>query len=210
MARLYLNSEEVTVPPPVFLSLDHVMKHVEANLLPPDEVIRQICLDGAPVNAESLQQNPSMLLSDLTGRERVEITTCTVKEVALDSVREAGMYLDRVEAITPSLAATFRDFPGPEAFENLRQLYDGFYWLSLLMAKLEPLLGIDMEATLVGKITLHDHHERFLGILKQLIAAQEQSDYLLIADLLEYEVLPIIPAWKTLFNTTADSTLEKD
>jgi len=199
MAKLYLNNEEVIPPPPGFSSLEQLIKHVESNLLPPNFVIKQVSLDGSPVDANASQDDQSVLLGDLTRREKIEITTCTLKDIALESIGEALSYLERAETLTPSIASSFRDFPGPETFESLRQLYDGFYWLSMLLDRLEAVYKIDPDSTLVSGIPVREHHRRFLAILKQLVSGQEQEDYLLIGDLLEFEVLPIIPVWKSLF-----------
>ena len=147
MTRLFVNNEEIAVPPPSFSSLQQVIKHVEANLLPPDSVIRQVNLDGLTVDAGNCEENPGLFLGDLTSRGRIEITTCTLKDIALDSIREAESYLERVDNLTPSLAATFRDYPGPEAFENLKQLYDGFYWMSMLLIRLGSVFSINTSAT---------------------------------------------------------------
>jgi hypothetical protein len=46
---------------------------------------------------------------------------------------------------------------------------------------------------------MREYHQRFISILKQLVTAQEQEDFVLIGDLLEFEILPIIPVWKALF-----------
>jgi hypothetical protein len=199
MAKLYLNNQEVASPPPGISSLDQMIKHVEENLLPPDTVIKLVSLDGSPIDASTSHDDPSLLLGDLSRREKIEIFTCTLKEIALDSIREARSYLERAETLTPSIASSFRDFPGPETFEALKQLYDGFYWLSLLLDRLESVFKIDPDTTLINGTSVRDHHQRFAAILKQLVSAQEQEDYILIGDLLEFEVLPIIPVWKSLF-----------
>ncbi len=199
MTRLFLNNEEVLAPPPSFSSLDQIIKHVEDNLLPPNTVIRQVSLDGLPVDAVSCQSESTALLGDLTQRERVEIFTCPIREVAIDSLREAGLYLERVEALTPSLAAIFRDFPGPEAFESLKQLYEGFYWMSRLLGRLESVFRINLDQMGVEGTPIRKHHQKFILILKQLVGAQEQEDFILVADLLEFEVIPIVPVWKALF-----------
>jgi hypothetical protein len=206
MTRLFVNNEEIALPPPSLSSLRQVISHVEENLLPPDSVIREVNLDGYTVDAGNFENNPEILLGDLTSRERIEITTCTLRDIARDSIREAEAYLLRVEGITPSIAAAFRDYPGPEAFENLKQLYDGFYWMSLLLRRIESVFAIDPSDTKIAGISLQDHHQKFIIILKQLVESQEQGDFALVADLLEFEALPMVPVWKTLFADVSRET----
>lgn len=205
MTRLFVNNQEVTLPPPPLSSLEQVIKHVEENLLPPDAVIRQVSLDGQLVDAGNCQDDPTMILGDLAKRERVEVFTCSVREIAQDSICEARAYLERVEALIPSLAMAFRDYPGPETFENLKQLYDGFYWMSMLFGRLETVFKINLDEMLVEGVSLREHHDKFISILQQLIGSQEQEDYILIADLLEFEVIPMLPVWRSLLATIAGS-----
>jgi hypothetical protein len=199
MTKLYVNNQEIAPPPPSISSLEQIIKHVEDNLLPPNAVIKQVNLDGSPIDASASQNDPALLLGDLTQREKIEIFTCTLKEIALDSIREASSYLERAETLTPSIASSFRDFPGPEAFETLKQLYDGFYWLTMLLDRLELVFKIDLDGTVVSGTSIREYHQKFLSILKQLVTAQEQEDFILIGDLLEFELIPIIPVWKSLF-----------
>jgi len=203
MTRLFVNNEEVLAPPPCLSSLEQVIKHVEDNLLPPNTIIRQVNLDGQPVDAGNCQADPTLVLGDLTSRKRVEVFTCSVLEIALDSIREAGSYLDRVETLTPSLAMAFRDYPGPETFESLRQLYDGFYWMNTLLSRLETVFKINLDEMEVDGVSLREHHQKFISVLQQLVGAQEQEDFILVADLLEFEIVPMIPVWRSLLTRIA-------
>jgi hypothetical protein len=198
MTRYFINEREIEAPLDIS-SLDQILKQVEDSHLPPNSVIRQINIDGQPLISDSLP-NSAEILSQMENRDKVEIFTGTVSEIAHDSIIEALAYLDRIESVTPSLASSFQIYPGPESFENLRQLLDGFYWISILMDRLATNFQITLEACLVQGISVRDHLEKFIAILKQMIDSQQRGDFVLIADLLEYEVIPIVPIWKDIFN----------
>jgi len=193
MTRIFLNEREIPQPPLGPTSLDDVLKHLEHSYLTPNDVIRQIRVDGLPLLLEEPGEVPSDLLQGIEKREKVEITTGTLQEIACDSVREAIAYLDRIETVIPSLASSFQVFPGPEAFVDLKELYTGFYWLNMLLDRLRQSYKSLLAAL------LPEHHQRFVSVLQQLIESQERGDFVLVADLLEYEMLPLIPAWKETF-----------
>jgi len=196
MTRLYVDKQEVTPIPPDLTTLEQVVKLVETNHLPPQTVIRQVQVDGLPLMAED---QAGCLSGRIQNREKIEIVTGTLTEVAVDSIREAVIYLEQVASATPSLAASFRASPDPVAFENLKQFYDGFYWLSLLLDRLNSSFDISLESMPLGDATAADHHSNLISSLKAIIAAQEKRDYALLADLLEYEVLPLVPVCRDLF-----------
>ena len=194
MTRLFVDEREVAFPC-VVTSLDQLLKHVEATEVAPKYVIHQVHIDGAPV----LSEFRTAVLANIAERERIDIFTTPLEKVVQDSVREAISYLERAESVIPSLAASFQAYPGPEAFENLKQLYEGFYWLNLLLARLEKTGHVAPAETQVRGKVIQQHHEAFAGILRQMVEAQERGDFILISDLLEYEVVPFVSVWKEIF-----------
>lgn len=201
MTRYFVNDREVAAPAGM-ASLDEILKHIENQHLAPDTVIRQIHIDGLPVTPETLG-NGGQILQQIQNREKVEFFTGTLAEIAQDSIAEAQDYLGRVETLTPALSLSFQDNPGTEAFENLRQLYEGFYFINLLLERLAGSFQINLGEAFVEGLSVQDHLQKFISILKQLIEGQERRDCVLIADLLEYEILPGIPVWKEIFSVVA-------
>jgi hypothetical protein len=198
MARFFINEREIA-PPLDISSLDQILKHVEDIHLPPNSLIRQIYVDGLSLMPDAFSRDPDGILQQMESRDKVEILTGTLWEIAHDSIIEAMAYLERIEAITPSLAASFQNSPGPGSFENLRQLYEGFYWLNLLLGKLETNFQMNFEKVFVQEMPVREHFEKFIAILKQLMDSQRRGDFALIGDLLEYEMLPLVPIWKEIF-----------
>ncbi len=198
MTKFYVDEREV--PPPMDLSsLANVLKQIEDACLPPNAVVRQIHIDGIPLTTDELSGNSSEMLQHLEARGKIEIHTGTMGEIARDSIVEALDYLDRIEAATPSLASSFQFSPGPESFENLRQLYEGLYWLNLLLERLQTGFHILLEDAVIQGVPAREHHRKFIAVLKQMIDSQEKSDFALIADLIEYEILPMVPVWREMF-----------
>jgi hypothetical protein len=187
-------------------SLGQILKEVEAAHLPPNTVVRKIQIDGFPLLPPDKPENPLGEFEHLERRERIEIFTGTLAEIANDSIAEALAYLRRIEDATPSLAESFRFSPSPDAFENLRQLCEGFYWLNLLMDKLETNFHVHLEEMIVLGTPAPEHHQKFIAVLKQLIESQRTGDFVLIADLLEYEILPLVPVWREMLEAISIKT----
>jgi hypothetical protein len=204
MTRYFINEREVT-PPENLSAFDQILKHTEDYHLPPNSIIRQINVDGYPLISDSFQ-NPGEMLKQIENRDRIEIVTGTMSEIAHESIVEALAYFDRMESLIPSLASSFQIYPGPESFENLRQLLDGFYWINVLLDKLAISYQLVLENCLVQGISVLDHIKKFIAILKQFIDSQQRGDFVLIADLLEYEIIPIIPIWKDIFRLLLQKT----
>jgi hypothetical protein len=208
MTKYYVNEREIA-PPLDVSSLDKALKEIEGAYLEPHSVVRQIHVDGVPVMPDDFPEAPSEMLQHLENREKIEIYTGTLTEIARESIAEAFEYLDRVEAATPDLASGFQISPGPESFESLRQLYEGLYWLNLLMDKLKASFHISMDDVRIQDVPAREHHQKFISVLKQMIDSHERGDFILIADLLEYEILPLVPIWREMFNIILEKASKK-
>ncbi len=198
MTRIYVDAREVPCLPQGVATLADVLKHVEQNYLGPDSVVRQVCVDGAPLVVDDLIHDASAAAARVTFRESIEITTGSLNDVASESIGEAIAYLRRVEPAILELAAGFRDMPGPAEFDSLRQLYEGLYWLNLLLDRLQAAFGVDLSPA-ISSTAVREYHRRFSVILKRLIGAQEGEDYSVIAAILESEILPLVPIWRAMF-----------
>lgn len=72
------------------------------------------------------------------------------------------------------------------------------------MDKLETSFHITLDNIYVQGLSAREHHRKFISTLKQLIDSQERGDYVLVSDLLEYEILPQAPIWKEMFGIVSN------
>ena len=193
MTRLYVDAREVPCPSPDPSTLEEILRHVEQNHLPPESVVRQVSVDGMPLGVDQLERGRIRL------RESIEIVTGSLREVAAESLEEAVSYLARVETGIPRLAADLQEFPGPAEYDSLKQLYEGLFWLSLLMDRLCSALHIDLGRLLIGGTSASIHHRRLAAALKRLIDAQEDEDFATLASLLESDIRAMVPIWRDMF-----------
>jgi len=192
MTRLYIDAREVPCTVPDLSTLADLLRHVEQNYLPPDCVVRQINLDGTPLRVSEIEQDYIQL------RDSVEIFTGTVSDAAAESAEEAVSFLERAESGVPQLAVDLKESPGPAVHESLRQLYEGFFWLSLLLDRLRATLRLDLDQLLVCGASAATHQRRLAEVLRQLIDAQKSEDFDAISLLLESEILAMVPIWKKM------------
>lgn len=203
MPRFFIDQCEIDAPPRETSSLDQLIKHIETKHLAPNAIIRDISIDGSALDEKDVAEDSSQFIEKLENGNRIDICTSSISDVAIESVQEAISYLGRVEALTPSLALSFQGSPDHQSFEHLKQLYEGFYWLSLLLDRIKSNFQLPLDEIQVDGEEWKEHHFKFVTTLKQLIDSQERSDFILISDLLEYELLPLVPKWREVFKVAA-------
>ena len=201
MTQYYMNGKEIEVPSD-FPSFDQILKYIEDKYLEPAVVIREIHVDGQPFMPESfLGDDRNLGMSN--DWKKIEIFTGTLSDIAVESIAGAQDYLIKIEKGAPALALKFQDFPESDDFGNLGSLCEGFYFLSILLDKLAVGYQLKLDEIIVRGVSAHEHLLKFAGIVEQLNEAQEKQEYLLIADTIEYEILPVVPVWKEIFEVVS-------
>jgi hypothetical protein len=196
MTRIYLDNRDISPLPPGVKTLEQVLGLVEDKHLPANMVIRDVRVDGAHyIRGEGETEFPE----DISRRETIEIMTSTLREVAVGSIREALAYLDRAEAATHLIASGLRQQDGPETLVELHQFCEGIYFVNLLLGRLEKSFQIPLQEVPAGDGDAGQFCIKLAARLKEAIEAHEMKDPLRLADLLENDIGPLIPACKEIF-----------
>ena len=201
MTRYFVNGSEVDISGN-FSSFDQMLKHIEDRHLEPAAIIREILVDGRPFTPGSINDD-DVSLNPAGDWGKIEIFTGTLADIATESIAGAQDYLIKIEKLAPALAVKFQDFPESEDFGNLGSLCEGFYYLSILLDKLASGYQLKLEEIIARGVSAREHLLKFAEIVKQLNEAQEKQEYLLIADTIEYEIIPVVPVWKDIFEVVS-------
>lgn len=105
-----------------------------------------------------------------------------LKTESIEVLESASEYLRNISKALPAIIAGYRENEIVDVSEQMILLADGLRWL------------YD-----VAKLT-KDYHsldeDEMLGCYAELVDAMEMKDYLLLSDLMEYELLPLIDNWE--------------
>jgi hypothetical protein len=122
--------------------------------------------------------------------ESVEIKSMPVPEMAVNITRELYKVVRLMEEGGRSVAGMFRQADDAEALELYQDLLD----------VTRDFLG--MVGVLRDEFSLKDHQvisdsmEEISSLFSEMIEVTENEDWILLADLLEYEYLPAVERWK--------------
>lgn len=162
---------------------------------------------------------------DITGRDRTHLA-----ELPLDQIRELDVetgdpavlarstlysVADFLESLLKELASTaelFRTGNFERSNQSFVRCLDG---LQVFMHSLEScrrLLGLSFELMFVpttqggSEISIAENRRRLFEVLDAMIEAQTNQDWILLADLLEYELLPVLQDWRQVIPAVLDET----
>ena len=162
----------------------------------PGSYIRRIWLDDQefPSNdREALQKKPSDI-------DSLEVELANLKDLVATNLANALDYLKKLIPGFEQAADLFRAGNEQEANKYYLQILDGIDWFSQVISiimnpdegKLE-LLDADDE-------NLQVRQEKLTDLMNQMLEANQNQDWVLLADILEYEMVPFYKDWEKILS----------
>ncbi len=170
-----------------FQNLDQIfIKLMEGDSLT-DRVVTDVFVNDEPFSEIYPHQAEDINIGDVRS---VDIRTMAVGDVAVEITRELYKVVTLMGEGASRVAELFRQADDAEALETYQDLLD----------VTRDFIG--MISTLRGEFSLKDHKEivEASGQLSDLFTEMNEvlanEDWILLADLLEYEFLPAVNRWK--------------
>ncbi|QNK87247.1 hypothetical protein H7992_18890 [Sporosarcina sp. resist] len=148
---------------------------------------------------EIYEDHEAYLNVNLDRIEKIEIIAKTEKEFMNDIFLSAEDYLKRAKPELAALTDGFYSNPTAETHTSFSQLMDGLQWLDEMLT----LIAVSSERPPNGEV-----YEELMQTLQTQIAqlgvAVENSDNILIADIIQYELIPIFKKLETIIGESID------
>lgn len=215
--QVLVNGSARDIPPGV-ASFGDLVFFVEQQCLPAGEVLTVIALDGNELDEAEEQAAGARACSEI---DRAEFFSAKPLDLAREGLEDAAELLPSLAEDLPVVAGAMRSGKLAEGLEMFSPCLEVLSWYVSLLSALDTLLGRQDAAFAPGTGETRDADElsaevdgadlsgpladeelrSFASIenLRQKLVdielAQERTDHLLLADLLEYELLPIVQIW---------------
>lgn len=176
-------------------SSDEVIMKINV-LLQKDNYFSHFIADGT----EIYEDHEVYLNVNLDRIEKLEIIAKTEKEFMNDILLSAEDYMKRAKPELVALTDGFYSNPTAETHTSFSQLMDGLQWLDEMLA----LLADSNERPPNGEMYA-GHTQTLQTGIAQLGEAVENSDNVLIADIIQYELIPIFEQLETVIGETIDT-----
>ncbi len=138
------------------------------------------------------------------GLERVmdlDIKTVSLEQVAGAALKDSSVLITRIIDSANRTAELFRMYDEAEAFENFINLLESFRDLFKFIDTTRNTINWDFEGTQYNGHTVQDEWSKLINIIDEIKTTQEEGDLILLADLIEYEIVPMLTNWIAIFET---------
>ncbi|WP_066192283.1 MULTISPECIES: hypothetical protein [Gracilibacillus] len=161
-----------------------------------DDIINQVT-----INAQDVYDDfEAYLEQHWQSIEYIKVITQSKKQFINDTLLTAENYLDNAVDLVQELSNNFYQKPGAEDWNQFQYFTEGITWFSNILVTIDSL----KERPNNWKCYVDQYHKLEDGI-KELAEAVEADDETLIADIIQYEMIPIYQNLKKLISNTIDT-----
>ena len=182
--KLLINGNEETIAFPGE-TLGDFLIHVEQVGVKQGNVIRSIKFNGQE-NSPDSSVTREMLLSEI---ETLEVEVSTLSGIIDKNIENADGYLKRLIPGIQKAVELLRTGNEQEANKFFINIIDGMDWFSQVLDMILTAKEISPD-TVIDSKSIQDRRDSLVDFSKQMVDANKNKDWVLLADLLEYEILP--------------------
>jgi len=189
--RLLINGKEETIAH-TGETLGDLLVLVEKGEVAQGNVVRSVKLNGQESSPDSsvTRQTP---LSEI---DILEVEVSTLLGIIDKNIENADAYLKRLIPGIEKAVELFRTGNEQEANQFLIKIIDGMDWFSQVLDTILTAKEISPDTVISGK-SIQDRQANLVDFTQQMVNANKNRDWVLLADLLEYEVLPFYKEWSS-------------
>ena len=158
----------------------------------PGSYIRRIWLDQQEFpsdDRETLQKKPVDINS-------LEVELADLKDLVATNLSNALDYLEKLIPGFDQAADLFRTGNEQEANKYYIQILDGMDWFSEVVNVVMSSEGEGQEP----EDSLRIRQAKLTDLMSQMLEANKNQDWVLLADILEYEMIPFYKEWQTILS----------
>jgi hypothetical protein len=123
--------------------------------------------------------------------KQVEVISNSLKSLIDETLYSTYTYLKSGKSLVQDLANTFYQKPQEESWNNLSDLFGGIEWIIETQDQIDQIKGL--ETLILSNAVWNEYVQevnKVISILPELETAMKQQDFVLIGDLLLYEIFP--------------------
>ncbi|WP_243546700.1 hypothetical protein [Pseudodesulfovibrio tunisiensis] len=184
---LFIDGKKYDLGERNFQNLEQVFSTVMEDGALENRIVTDVLVNDEPFTEIYPHQAEDIEMSEV---ESVEIRTMAVNDMAVEITRELYKVVTIMSEGGKRVAELFRQADDAEALETYQDLLD-------VTRNFLQMVGLlRNEYSLKDHVQYADAAEELSGLFTEMSDVLENEDWILLADLLEYEFLPAVEKWK--------------
>jgi len=173
-------------------TLEDALRHVQSQRCRPSTMVVGLRCNGEAIVGDALA---SALRQPASSYDRLEVFTGTREQLVADAMAQASTSLDETETASRRVAEFLIEGKIADATQTLGDCLRVWQQIHEAVGKSLQLLALDAERILIQDEPLIHAIGRPKDVLLQIKHALQAQDYVLLADVLQYEFADVIDTW---------------
>ncbi len=196
-----LNGEDVLWDPKDQAELGSLLEEFVSKRFFRDEFIAKIKINGEEIPEDVML---TMKMKPVADVQSIEINTDTFRAVSIRALDSMDEYVEGLVGLVEQSADKFRTDDETSANKNFINCVEGLQTFIGIIDKVKNINGLDFESMKHSGIAVSVKEQELLQVLNTLFASQKSRDWISLADILEYELAPLIVEWKEILRSIAN------
>ncbi len=197
-----LNGEDVLWDPKDQAELGSLLEEFVSKRFFQDEFIAKIKINGEDIPEDVMLTMKTKPVADV---QSIEINTDTFRAVSIRALDSMDEYVEGLVGLVEQSADKFRTDDETSANKNFINCVEGLQTFIGIIDKVKSINGLDFESMKHNDGAVSVKEQELLQVLNTLFAAQKSRDWITLADILEYELAPLIVEWKEILRAIANA-----
>jgi hypothetical protein len=191
------NKTEITRRFSGHTTLKEIIEQVESEVARSGEVVCEIRINGHTLDEEDESQIATILCDSL---ESLVVYSTEPGLLIRQALQSSIAFIPSVQEACVKTSEYFRASNMHQAHVDFNQTLEGCFWL---IDTLKHIRGASPGVKSIDTPEWTSAQEKFSGVVKQVVSAYEDKDFVLVADLLEYELSEAVRAWQPVLELQA-------
>jgi cell fate (sporulation/competence/biofilm development) regulator YmcA (YheA/YmcA/DUF963 family) len=177
-------------------NLEEILINLSDTSIPPNHLVGSVMINGnefSEVFPGQAKEIAAVNINDL------DIETVSFEKFAEAAIKDSAFFIKNIIASVNKTAELFRIYDETEANEKMAQIIDPLRALVVFINSTRVDLKWDFENDQIDGHPIVKDWEKLHGVIDELKLTQEEGDWILYADLLEYELVPVLNVWVNIF-----------
>ena len=190
--EISLDRKSIELEGPQGSNLEEILMRVMSEHVQPGTVITGVKLNGAGYSEKKPHDAEDVPVKDI---KTLEIDTMSAEEMARHFFHNGGKHLDLLIKGAEKISELFRIADETEANEHYSEYLENLRLFIKMVAESKEALRLNFSAIPFQNATVEDEVQKLSNVMDQMLKVQENEDWVMLADLLEYELIPLLKGW---------------
>ena len=164
------------------------------SLVPVGMVVKSIYINGEKYNDLMLSADKSKAFK-LSDGDEIKIKTMSQLDLVNGSIDAAAAFLREFKTGIIKITDEIRWGNSAGGFNNFSEYLKGLATFVQIMEKISEFLKIDYNNLVYGGKSIQSYFNELERILSSVLSTQVEQDYVMLADIVEFELKPNVDIW---------------